>query len=96
LNEKICEESELDRLFFEKLDVSIIPNPTIMNQLKIRALMEYFESKMYGREGFSYDFTQGIYDADLIKISSKLKWWYDFPVHLGFSSLSLISRLHLI
>jgi hypothetical protein len=96
LNHKLCEANDLDRLFFKNIDPSMMPNSTIMNQLKIRALMEFFDLKRKGDRDSLYDYTEGLYDARFVDISTKFKCWYDVPVHLGFSILPAMSRFHLI
>jgi len=86
--------TELDELFFQKLDMSKIPQPTITHQIKIRGLVEYFHLISSGDDSsFGYDYREGIYDSIFFHISNKFSRWYDFPVHFRCSLIPIIIRL---
>ncbi len=95
LNGEEIKKNRLDRKFFEMLDVNIIPNPSEVNQLKIWALMKYFELSKLNIDDQTYKYKDGLYDNYLINIMNKINWWYDLPVYFNCSLTSAFIKTYI-
>ena len=92
LNNKKKTNNILDERFFDILDISKIPKPSINNQLKIRALMDYFYLIKCDNSYSGHNYKDGIYDNILSNLPHGLKYWYDPLGHFKMSSLIVMTR----
>lgn len=69
--------SELDQRFFDNVPRTGIPEPTLDNQFKIRAVMELLAGVHDERSGVSYDPWDAIYDHQCMRLAERLPAFFD-------------------
>ena len=94
LNDKEKTINKLDERFFKNHDISKIPEPSINNQLKIRALMNYFDSVKCDNDYSGYNYKEVIYDNILSNLPCGFNTWYDPVGRFTLSSLLWILRIY--
>ncbi len=77
LNGQEIEYNQLDKLYFSELDYSKFENVSLINLLKIRAVMTLLNSIKENDRHYCYSLRDGLYDAVSSKLVFGLKFFWD-------------------